>query len=432
MTLLRRFLPGWLAAYPRQKLGADLAAGLIVTVLVIPQSLAYALLAGLPPQMGLYVSIFPVIAYALLGSSMVQAVGPVAITAIMTYAVLSPLAAPGSAEYILLAAVLSLFSGLMLLTCGVLRLGFLSQLLSRPVISGFISGSAVLIIISQMKYLLGIAPQGRSSAELVVDLLSKLADSHGPTVLIGLLALAALAFARHGLGGLLGRLGLGAPRAAFIGRLMPLVVVLFGTLAVVWLDLDRTRGVAVVGSVVAAIPGFEFFLPRYESIKLLIVPAFVMTLIGMVQGITMAQALAIKRRERVDANAELVGLGAANVVAAFYGGMPVGGGTVAFGDQCRGRGADAAGQPGVGAGDDRCAGRRGALVRTPAARRAGGQHHDGRLVDDRSPGAAPSLGLRPGRRHGLAVARRAACCCSVWKPVSVWASCCRWRPCSTG
>lgn len=326
MTLLRRFLPGWLAAYPRQKLGADLAAGLIVTVLVIPQSLAYALLAGLPPQMGLYVSIFPVIAYALLGSSMVQAVGPVAITAIMTYAVLSPLAAPGSAEYILLAAVLSLFSGLMLLACGVLRLGFLSQLLSRPVISGFISGSAVLIIISQMKYLLGIAPQGRSSAELVVDLLSKLADSHGPTVLIGLLALAALAFARHGLGGLLGRLGLGAPRAAFIGRLMPLVVVLFGTLAVVWLDLDRTRGVAVVGSVVAGIPGFEFFLPRYESIKLLIVPAFVMTLIGMVQGITMAQALAIKRRERVDANAELVGLGAANVVAAFYGGMPVGGG----------------------------------------------------------------------------------------------------------
>lgn len=326
MTLLRRFLPGWLAAYPRQKLGADLAAGLIVTVLVIPQSLAYALLAGLPPQMGLYVSIFPVIAYALLGSSMVQAVGPVAITAIMTYAVLSPLAAPGSAEYILLAAVLSLFSGLMLLACGVLRLGFLSQLLSRPVISGFISGSAVLIIISQMKYLLGIAPQGRSSAELVVDLLGKLADSHGPTVLIGLLGLAALAFARHGLSGLLGRLGLGAPRAAFIGRLMPLVVVLLGTLAVVWLDLDRTHGIAVVGSVVAGIPGFEFFLPRYESIKLLIVPAFVMTLIGMVQGITMAQALAIKRRERVDANAELVGLGAANVVAAFYGGMPVGGG----------------------------------------------------------------------------------------------------------
>jgi len=326
MTFLRRFLPGWLAAYPRQKLGADLAAGLIVTVLVIPQSLAYALLAGLPPQMGLYVSIFPVIAYALLGSSMVQAVGPVAITAIMTYAVLSPLAAPGSAEYIVLAAVLSLFSGLMLLACGLLRLGFLSQLLSRPVISGFISGSAVLIIISQMKYLLGIAMHGASSTELVVDLLGKLADSHGPTVLIGLLALAVLAFARHGLGGLLQRLGLGAARAAFIGRLMPLVVVLFGTLAVVGLDLDRTRGVAVVGSVVAGIPGFEFFLPRYESIKLLIVPAFVMTLIGMVQGITMAQALAIKRRERVDANAELVGLGAANVVAAFYGGMPVGGG----------------------------------------------------------------------------------------------------------
>jgi SulP family sulfate permease len=149
MSISSKFIPGWIRQYPRPKLGADLAAGLIVAILVIPQSLAYALLAGLPPQAGLYVSIFPVIAYALLGSSMVQAVGPVAITAIMTYSVLSPLATPGSPEYIVLAAVLSLLSGAMLLVCGVLRLGFLSQLLSRPVISGFISGSAVLIMISR-------------------------------------------------------------------------------------------------------------------------------------------------------------------------------------------------------------------------------------------------------------------------------------------
>jgi SulP family sulfate permease len=324
--LTPRLIPDWLAHYPKEKLGADIAAGLIVTILVIPQSLAYALLAGLPPQLGLYVSIFPVIAYALLGSSRVQAVGPVAITAIMTFSVLSPLAAPGSAAYIGLAASLALLSGLMVLACGLLRLGFLSQLLSRPVNSGFISGSAVLILISQAKHLFGVSPQGDSNWAMFIDLLHKIPHSAGPTLAIGLSALAVLIFVKSRLSGLLQRAGLNAGSAAFIVRLMPLVVVLAGTLAVVHWQLDRLHGVAVVGSIVEGLPGFAFFLPDSATIKTLIIPAFVMTLIGMVQNISMAQALAIKRRERIDANAELVGLGAANVVAAFYGGMPVGGG----------------------------------------------------------------------------------------------------------
>ena len=326
MSLATRVLPDWLLHYPKDKLGVDLTAGLIVTILVIPQSLAYALLAGLPPQMGLYVSIFPVIAYALLGSSRVQAVGPVAITAIMTYSVLSPLAPPGTPEYVALAAALSLISGLMVLACGFMRLGFLSQLLSRPVISGFISGSAVLIIVSQMKFLLGVTPGKGDTWQIVTELLARLGESHGPTLAIGLPALATLAFVRFLMPGLLVRAGLSQSRAAFVGRLMPLLVVLVGTLVVIRLDLDHRYGVAVVGSVVEGLPGFSFFLPGYDTFKLLLVPAFVMTLIGMVQNITMAQALAIKRGERVDNNAELVGLGAANVVAAFYGNMPVGGG----------------------------------------------------------------------------------------------------------
>jgi SulP family sulfate permease len=324
--LTPRLIPDWLTHYPKEKLGADIAAGLIVTILVIPQSLAYALLAGLPPQLGLYVSIFPVIAYALLGSSRVQAVGPVAITAIMTFSVLSPLAAPGSAAYIGLAASLALLSGLMVLACGLLRLGFLSQLLSRPVNSGFISGSAVLILISQAKHLLGVSPQGDSNWAMFLDLLHKIPHSAGPTLAIGLSALVVLIFVKSRLSGLLQRAGLNAGSAAFIVRLMPLVVVLAGTLTVVHWQLDRVYGVAVVGSIVEGLPGFAFFLPDSATIKTLIIPAFVMTLIGMVQNISMAQALAIKRRERIDANAELVGLGAANVVAAFYGGMPVGGG----------------------------------------------------------------------------------------------------------
>lgn len=322
-----RLIPAWLLHYPKDKLGADVAAGLIVTILVIPQSLAYALLAGLPPQLGLYVSILPVIAYALLGSSMVQAVGPVAITAIMTYSVLSPLATPTTPGYIMLAAALSLLSGLMLLACGLLRLGFLSQLLSRPVISGFISGSAVLIVVSQLKYLLGITPQGESSGEVLLDLLRRLGESHLPTLAIGLTALVLLLVVRSLLAGWLVRAGLRAGRAAFIVRLMPLLIVLAGLGAVVAFDLDRLQGVDVVGGVVAGLPEFNFFLPGLDTVQQLLRPAFVMALIGMVQGITMAQALAIKRRERIDANAELVGLGAANVVAAFSGGMPVGGGT---------------------------------------------------------------------------------------------------------
>lgn len=326
MPALSRFLPAWIRHYPRSKLGEDLLAGLIVAILVIPQSLAYALLAGLPPQAGLYVSILPVLAYAWLGSSMVQAVGPVAITAIMTYAVLSPVAIPGSAEYVMFAAILSLCSGAMLLACGVLRLGFLSQLLSRPVISGFISGSAVLIVISQMKHLLGVPVQGTTSSEVIADLIRHLSLMHAPTALIGLSALMILIAVRYGLGAWLVRLGCNERRAGYLVRLMPLLVVLGGTLIVVGFDLDRDYRVAVVGQVVAGLPGLTLFLPGYEALKQLIVPACVMTLIGMVQSITMAQALAIKRRERVDPNAELIGLGTANVVAAFSGGMPVGGG----------------------------------------------------------------------------------------------------------
>lgn len=326
MPVLSRFIPHWLKSYPRADLGADLAAGLIVATLVIPQSMAYALLAGLPPQFGLYASILPAIAYALLGSSMVQVVGPVAVTAIMTHAVLSPLAAPHSPQYIVLAAALALLSGLMLLAGGLLRLGFLSQLLSRPVISGFISGSAVLIVVSQLKYLFGLALTGDHSSAIVVDLLSHLDRVHGPTLAVSLTALALLVVFRRWLAGWLRRAGLGAGAAAFVGRLMPLLIVLLATLLTVELDLDVRHGVAVVGTVVTGLPPPNFFLPGFDTVRSLIVPAFLMALIGMVQNITMAQALAIRRHEHIDPNAELTGLGAANIVAAFSGGMPVGGG----------------------------------------------------------------------------------------------------------
>lgn len=319
-----RLLPHWASPYPRQHLGGDVLAGIIVTILVIPQSLAYALLAGLPPQAGLYVSILPVIAYALFGSSMVQAVGPVAITAIMTYSVLAPIAAPGSPEYITLAAVLALGSGLLLVACGLLRLGFLANLLSRPVIAGFIAGSAILIVFSQLKYFFAITPASSDAATVIRALL---ADARVDTAtLIGAGTLLLLAFNRLWLAGLLVRLGCKQQVAAFIVRLFPLLVVLAATALVVLNDLDQLHAVAVVGSITEGFPGLTPFLPTTGQWQQLALPILLLALVGMVQNISMGQALAIRRRERLDANAELVGLGSANVVAAFSGGMPVGGG----------------------------------------------------------------------------------------------------------
>ena len=326
MTLIQRWTPHWVSHYRREHLSDDLIAGLIVTVLVIPQSLAYALLAGLPPQVGLYASIFPVIAYALLGSSMTQAVGPVAITAIMTFAVLSPLAAPGSPQYLMLAATLSLFSGVLVLIFGALRLGFLSQLLSRPVISGFISGSAVLIVVSQIKFLLGISPEGSSSWQVLISLFENFSKTNQTTLAIGATSLVVLFVARGGLAGALTRVGVPKRRAEFSVRLAPLAVLVVATGVVIALKLDVKRGVAVVGEVKEGLASFTFFMPDPQMLELLVGPALILALIGMVQNITMAQALAIRRREKVDANRELVGLGAANITAAFYGGMPVGGG----------------------------------------------------------------------------------------------------------
>ena len=319
--------PHWIRTYTRERFAIDLVAGLIVTVLVIPQSLAYALLAGLPPQAGLFVSIFPVIAYALVGSSMVQAVGPVAITAIMTYSVLAPLAPPGSPQYITLAAGLSLISGVLVLAVGLLRLGFLSQLLSRPVVSGFISGSAALIVISQIKFLLGVSVGPGESWQVVLDLLTHLGATNKTNLLISGIALVVLMASRLWLVRWAAAIGLNLKWADFLGRVMPLAVVIISTLFIVTLDLDHQYGVAVVGEVPQGLGAFTLALPGLDTLKLLTMPALILGFIGMVQNITMAQALAIRRRERVDANRELIGLGAANIVAASFGGMPVGGGT---------------------------------------------------------------------------------------------------------
>ena len=319
-------LPAWMRNYSTVDLPHDVLAGLVLTVLVIPQSLAYALLAGLSPQAGLYASILPVLVYAFLGSSMTQALGPAAITAIMTFAVLSPLAEPHSAHYIAMAATLALMSGILVFVFGVMRMGFLSQLLSRPVISGFISGSAILIVISQLKLLTGVPIHGSGMWQVMPAISQRLGESNPVTLVLGGSAIVVLTLSRKLLAGGLTRLGLSVQRADLVVRIVPLLVVLVATVLVFELGLDTTHGVAVVGTLAGGLEAMHFFMPDMASIRELLGPAVLIAVIGTVQNITMAQALAIKRRERVDANHELLGLGSANIVAAFSGGMPVGGG----------------------------------------------------------------------------------------------------------
>jgi SulP family sulfate permease len=323
---LHRLLPLWVRHYPRHHLGADLLAGLVMTILVLPQSLAYAMLVGLPPQMGLYASILPALAYAWVGSSMTQVVGPVAITAIMTFAMLSPLMPPSDPQYLALTALLALMSGVVVLAAGVLRLGFLSNLLSRPVVSGFISGSAVMILMSQTRLLLGVQTQGASTGEQWLSAVAQLAQANRVTLTLGAVAIVVLYLARTSLTPLLMRWKVPRSTAEMGTRLAPLVVVVCGTLAVVALNLDGTYGVAVVGQVQDGLPQLALQWPSLADVNMLLVPALTLAFIGIVQNITMAQALAMKRHERVDANQEMVGLGLSNMVASLFGGMPVGGG----------------------------------------------------------------------------------------------------------
>lgn len=325
--MLKRYLPilTWLPHYNRRLCGADLLAGIIVTIMVIPQSLAYAILAGLPAVVGLYASILPLLVYTLLGTSSSLAVGPVAIIALMTGAALSGVAAPGTPEYLQAALVLSLLSGVMLTIMGLLRLGFFTNFLSHPVIAGFLSASGILIAATQAAHLLGIEAQGYTAATLGINLLANLPATHLPTLAIGAGSLILLVAMRRWGKPTLRRLGLHENTATLLARAGPVFAVVITTL-VTWQFGLADHGVAVVGDIPRGLPPLTlpgFNVSLWQS---LLVPALLISLVGFVESVSMAQMLAAKRRQRISPNQELVGLGGANLAAAFSGGMPVTGG----------------------------------------------------------------------------------------------------------
>ena len=315
----------WGRSYDRRALSNDLMAALIVTIMLIPQSLAYALLAGLPPEMGLYASIAPIIAYAVFGSSRALAVGPVAVVSLMTAAAIGNVAEAGTAGYIAAAITLAFLSGAMLLVMGLFRLGFIANFLSHPVIAGFITASGVLIAASQLAGLLGIKAEGHTLILLLVSLVQGLGQINPITAGIGLAVLAFLFWVRRGLKPALRRLGAGPKLAEVLTKAGPVFAVVAST-ALVWgLRLDQS-GVAVVGVVPQGLPPFSLPDFNLDLLRALALPALLISVIGFVESVSVAQTLAAKKRQRIQPDQELIGLGAANIAAAFTGGFPVTGG----------------------------------------------------------------------------------------------------------
>jgi len=325
--MLERALPciGWLKTYDRARLQGDGLAAVIVTIMLIPQSLAYALLAGLPPEAGLYASMLPLVGYALFGSSGALAVGPVAVVSLMTAAAVGQVAAQGTADYASAALALALLSGVILIALGLLRLGFLASLLSHPVIAGFITASGILIAASQLKHILGIEAAGHNLIDIARTTAPALDQTNLPTVLIGAGATAFLFWVRASLKPLLRRLGLGPRSADALTKAGPVAAVLATILITDLLGLDAA-GVAVVGAVPQGLPPLSA-PPVDLDLWLELLPAAVLiSVIGFVESVSVAQTLAAKRRERIHPNRELVGLGAANIAAGMGGGYPVTGG----------------------------------------------------------------------------------------------------------
>ncbi|NNC43785.1 MAG: solute carrier family 26 protein [Acidimicrobiia bacterium] len=312
MHSLRNVLPilSWAPRYERKDLRSDLAAGLTVGAMLVPQAMAYALLAGLPPAVGLYAATVPVVVYALFGTSRQLAVGPVAIVSLLTASALAPLVEEGTADYLTAAAVLALMVGIVHLVLGFGRLGFLVNFLSHSVLVGFTAAAAIIIGFSQAKHIFGISPAGKEHFyETVIEFFRSIGEANQTTMVLGLGAL----------GGLFTLKKL-AP------RIPAALVVVVGSIAAVEVFGLEERGVKVVGSIPDSLPFLSIPSVDASIVGNLAGTAMVITLVGFMESIAVAKVYARRHRYEVEPNSELIGLGAANVTAGLFGGYPVTGG----------------------------------------------------------------------------------------------------------
>ncbi|MBS8262134.1 STAS domain-containing protein [Roseibium polysiphoniae] len=327
MNHLKRYFPilNWGRTYDKEAATSDLVAAIIVTIMLIPQSLAYALLAGLPPEVGLYASILPLVAYAVFGTSRALAVGPVAVVSLMTASAVGEFTQQGTAEYLGAAIVLAFISGLMLMAMGFFRLGFLANLLSHPVISGFITASGLLIASSQLKHILGVPASGHNLYDILLSIGSKVGETNLVTLAIGVTATGFLFWVRKGLKKLLLSVGIKPFLADILTKAGPVAAVAATTLVAAAFDLG-SKGVRLVGDIPSGLPMPH--LPSFDSeLWLQLAPAaLLISVIGFVESVSVAQTLAAKKRQRIEPDQELIGLGASNIASAISGGYPVTGG----------------------------------------------------------------------------------------------------------
>lgn len=310
--MLKKFIPAleWLPNYKRTDLSGDLSAGLIVAIMLIPQGMAYALLAGLPPVIGLYASTIPLLIYALFGTSKHLAVGPVAIVSLLVLTGVSTLAEPGSEEYIALVLLLMLMIGILQFLMGVFRLGFLVNFLSHAVISGFTSAAAIIIGLSQLKHLLGVKLEaGKDVFKLLTEAFMRASEINPITISIGFISILLLVYIKKLIPKIPG----------------PLLVVVVSILVVYGFNLENFR-VKIVGEVPSGLPGFSMPSLEFNAFLALIPIAVTISLIGFMESIAMAKAIAAKEKYKVVANKELIGLGLANIGGSFFSAYPVTGG----------------------------------------------------------------------------------------------------------
>ena len=312
MSLLQRVLPlaRQLDGYSQNQLNGDLSAGLTVGVMLIPQGMAYALIAGLPPIYGLYASLVPLVVYALFGTSRQLAVGPVAMVSLLVAAAVGPLAGGDTQAYIGLALLLSLMVGALQFVLGAARFGFLVNFLSHPVLAGFTSAAAFIIGLSQLKHLLGISiERSHYVHEILWTAVQKAGDVHGLTLALGL-------------GSILLLVGLRTWKASFPGALAAVAA----TTVAVWAFDLADAGVAIVGQVPSGLPAPTLPPLNMGAVESLVPSALAIGLVGFMESIAVAKVYASRHRYEVDANQELIGLGLANVAGAFFSAYPTTGG----------------------------------------------------------------------------------------------------------
>jgi len=300
----------WFCSYDLETFRDDFKAGIVVAVMLVPQGMAYAALAGLPPIAGLYASVVPLVVYALLGTSGQLAVGPVAVVSLLTASGLAPLAQGDPARYVALAGTLALLVGVIQIALGALRMGALTNLLSHPMLTGFTAAAALIIGLSQIRPLLGLTlPRSESFPTGVADVVRNLGEVHGLTVAVGTAGVLLLVAGRR-----------------MLPRFPTALVVVAASIAVVAGLGLADQGVAVIGDVPRRLPGIVVPDLSWAAISDLLPMALTVAVIGYTEGISIAKAMAAKTRQEISPNQEFVAVGAANVAAGLFQAFPVAGG----------------------------------------------------------------------------------------------------------